>query len=258
MLAGATVGVGTGFAGPSPLARESAAPASLRVMTMNVRFSNRKVRAIRASVRAVGPDVLVVQEVTPGTASVLDAALAGDYPHRLPVPAGQPEGTAVYSRVPLLGGSGRDEPYGPRAVVEVGGRTVVVYGVHLPVCWGTSALLASRSRTADLLDRMAADRAAGRLAILTGDFNYTATSAQAAAVRRAGFVSTRDLAEPLGRAVTYAPTRPLLRWAPGVRIDHVYLPPGLTATAGGLGPTTGSDHRPVWADVVVASEEDAR
>jgi endonuclease/exonuclease/phosphatase (EEP) superfamily protein YafD len=40
-----------------------------------------------------------------------------------------------------------------------------------------------------------------------------------------------------------------LAWLPGIRIDHVYLSPELTATAARVGSFVGSDHRPVIAEV---------
>jgi endonuclease/exonuclease/phosphatase (EEP) superfamily protein YafD len=46
---------------------------------------------------------------------------------------------------------------------------------------------------------------------------------------------------------------PSLNWLPGVRIDHIWLSSELTATSSAVGLDTGSDHRPVIADIGISS-----
>ena len=51
-----------------------------------------------------------------------------------------------------------------------------------------------------------------------------------------------------GRGATWRSVG-LLRWAPGLRLDHIYLSEGLTCSECYTGNRTGSDHRPVVARI---------
>ena len=78
--------------------------------------------------------------------------------------------------------------------------------------------------------------------------NFTQTTANFAALRRAGLVSTHDLAG-FGRGCTW-PFQPTYRgWLPGVRIDHILLSKDFTCTRSYVAEDIGSDHRPIVAEV---------
>ena len=84
--------------------------------------------------------------------------------------------------------------------------------------------------------------------IVSGDFNFPETAPQHANLKRAGVREAHELAA-IGRGATW-PVNSIFRYiVPGVRIDHIYLSPQLTATTCRTGVGRGSDHRPVVADL---------
>jgi endonuclease/exonuclease/phosphatase (EEP) superfamily protein YafD len=231
---------------------------NLRVMSMNLYVANRNAAKIVAQIRAADPDVIVLQEFTPFAQTVLQSAFADrDYPHRFLMPQLDPSGNAVYSRLPFVerpspdqstGTTGRSERI--RAVISVGGRPVVIYAVHPASPGSVHAIWLNRQQTANLLERV---RQEDEPVLVAGDFNFTDEAANATALRGAGLVSAHDLAGT-GRDSTwpFAPTS--RRYLPGVRIDHVFLDRRLTCTKFGVAGDSGSDHRPIVADVAFRAE----
>ena len=67
-----------------------------------------------------------------------------------------------------------------------------------------------------------------------------------------GFAEAHGIAGS-GRGSTW-PVHLWLHWIPGIRIDHVFLGPGLTSTSAWTGGLTGSDHRPSGCVVTLAQD----
>ena len=261
-LAGASIIVGLTLFLPtlSPrLADRLPAGETVRVMSANLYFRNRDIWRIAEEVRRADPDVLVVVEFTPLHAAGLDAAFEGDYPYRALRPAFTSGGIGIYSRLPLRPDPANSQPWCLRATLTVGGpggpggRQVLLDAVHLTSPGSLTALTHNRLLTADLLDRFKGE---SRPAIVAGDFNFNDNTPNFAALLRAGFVSSQEVAGE-GRGATW-PNRTPLRHLPGVRIDHILTrnPPDgpdpiLSATRAWVGGYTGSDHLPIVADIAV-------
>jgi endonuclease/exonuclease/phosphatase (EEP) superfamily protein YafD len=224
---------------------------SVRVMAMNTKYSNRDAADILTQVRRFNPDVLTVEEFAPLVRKTLDDAFGGDYPHRC-LRLNGAVALAVYSRLPF-DGTPVSQTFGVRrqirAVVRVGGRPVALYVLHPLSPRSVQRVVWNRQSTADVIDQL---RREPLPAVLAGDFNFTAETPNAAALTAAGLTDAFDLAG-WGRGSTW-PVRPRwTAWLPGVRIDHVYLSPGLTCTRYATGGYIGSDHLPIVADVAIAA-----
>ena len=221
----------------------------LRLMSINLWFLNDDAGAVLAEIRRQDPEVLVMLEMASPVRSALKNELP-QYPHR--VDFFYRGHAAVYSKRPLRRGKPAAD-FGimdGRAAVHFdwAGREIALFGVHLVSPSRAGMIRGNRRETAELAEAVYAERTAGRLVVVAGDHNFTTNTANAAALYRAGLTTSFDLAGG-GRDATW-PARPTWRAAlPGVRIDHVWLDPALTATSHEIGDPAGSDHRPVITDV---------
>ena len=128
--------------------------------------------------------------------------------------------------------------------VRIAGHKVTVFNVHLLPPRDLQYFGEARWQFADLLDAL--EREEGPV-IVAGDFNFTAQSANASVLKRAGLREVHDLAG-WGRGATW-PVMSYLRRVPGLRIDHIFLGAGLTCLQATTGEGQGSDHRPVIAEL---------
>jgi vancomycin resistance protein VanJ len=208
----------------------------LRLVTHDVNWSNPDPAGTAQVVAAATPDVVTLQEVRPDAAPAYTAALP-----RLPHHA-QFDRVGVWSRWPIratttldLGEDWRDIH---RVVVDAPGGELVVYAVHLP--W-PSPFEARQSRDV-LLERLGQEVAAdpGRRLVVAGDLNTGETDSSLAPLTRHLRDATRDVAN--------GPTFTWPAWAPAISTDHV-LCRGLRPTAVQVLPLTGSQHRPLLAQL---------
>lgn len=229
---------------------DPAAP-TLRVMTVNLLMANTDTDGIIGEVAAAKPDVLLLQEYTAGWHEALQRAIAADYPHHSVVERDDSFGIGLYSRTPFVGEVNANFPLGRagveqmRAEIDVGGRRFAVYNVHLLPPRTLLYYSDHRIQFADLVDALKAERLPY---VVCGDFNFSETTPQHAYLKRAGVREAHEVAA-VGRGATW-PVNSVFRYImPGIRIDHVYLSPDLTATRCEPGVGRGSDHRPVVVDV---------
>ncbi|HRX85017.1 MAG TPA: endonuclease/exonuclease/phosphatase family protein [Phycisphaerae bacterium] len=238
-----------------PRAPVPAAEDPLTIVSCNLLMINRQTRAMGEQLRAADPDVIFFQEYTDAWHAALQAQLGDRYPHIAYVPREDSFGAAVYSRRPFVG---RPTKYLPladaqvpqiRAVIHVNGRDIALYNLHLRPPWGGRAYVVQHRREfADLLDRLAAEQLP---AVGGGDFNFNETTPCAAALTASGFHDAQDEGGS-GRGATW-PELGLLRFAPGIRLDHLYLSPDIHCTRLRTLPSCGSDHRALDAQISVAT-----
>jgi vancomycin resistance protein VanJ len=107
----------------------------ITVLSFNVWGYSESTETAQAIVSLGTPDVVVLQELSPGMARVLTEELGEVYPHRLLEPKEGADGRGVLSRYPLADVSTSVSlPVGRFAQVvevEVNGRTLTLYNVHL-------------------------------------------------------------------------------------------------------------------------------
>lgn len=224
---------------------------TLRVMTLNVFGGNKNAAAVLTEVRRQRPDVLCLQEYTDSMHQQLAPMLTKDLPHSVPPPVFESgrRGVAVYSRVPLVE-AGELPGFAPRCgpqvrvVMEMGGRPVVLYCIHMVSGTGGRHTDEKLVQFARLLELAASEKVPP---VLCGDFNFTHRSAFVDALRTRGWLDVNEICGA-GRSVTWA-QRGWQSLFPGLRIDHIYLPRAFSCGRATVGGYVGSDHGAVIAEV---------
>lgn len=246
-----------------PTAAADESGLSIQVVTFNTQL---QVHGLEPWLRALDADVVLLQEVTEAH---LDLAirLRDRYPYR----ADQPSvwGNMVLSRHPIrsaedLVAYGHSVPQ--RLVLDIAGREVVVYNVHLAWPIGPSriagvptfhlqALLGydERPRNAQLRRLLEDLRQETRPFIVAGDFNLSEHS-----------LIYREVAEAMHDAFRHAGSGwgnswPAERVAglalpPLIRIDYIWHSSQLQSLRAQVGPRLGSDHLPVIATLALSKE----
>lgn len=231
------------------------AGATMRLMSMNVHLHNRNAASILDTIGQASPDVLILQEYPTAIDGPVREGLAEEYPYQLRKPRENGDGWAVFSRRPLLAPIDTSlqldrSKRQARFAVRLGDKEVIVYALHLTSPQSMDKIGRNRAETADLIEHIGAER---KPVILAGDFNFTDSTANAAALRQRGLRNTHDLAGE-GRGSTWRYRKlNLTHRLPGFRIDHVFIGPGLTCTNSRVLDSAGSDHRPIIADIAWAA-----
>lgn len=212
----------------------------LAVVTANLHYESRDPGRFTAWLDRHPADLVVVQEVTPASAQVLEA-MAG-YAHRSLLTRSDAYGIGVLSRWPLdniksldLAGDGRPSLAGD---VIVEGQRMHFLAVHAR--W---PVLPSLARSRDLaLHRMAVlVRAQPGPTVVLGDLNLSPDSPAFGRLLTDGRLHDALAGPP------WQPTWLAGFWPLALRIDHVLVSDGICVEAGGVGDPIDSDHRPVSA-----------
>jgi endonuclease/exonuclease/phosphatase (EEP) superfamily protein YafD len=217
----------------------------VRVIAFNVHVTNRDVEGVARHLSSLSPDAVVLEEVTPASANRL-VELLPQFPHRYAVIHEGVRGVLLLSRWPLADAQPvvhRGRPYGLRADLQIGDRTLRLFGLHLdwPLFPGPA-----RVRNGQLV------ALAGELArcsghcIVVGDFNTTPWSSHL----RALIANSRfsDCASGRGFLPTWPSFLPaLLR----IRIDHCLASPAVSIADVQVGAAAGSDHFVTINDLLI-------
>lgn len=224
----------------------------LTIASANLLYSRADPEQFLSWLSEADVDVLVIQEWTPKAQQTLAPRLRERWPHAAESPRDDAFGQAVFSKRPFLQparlyppDAGFSEPQISFAV-DLAGRALRITNVHLlpPVRLN---LFAEQRRSAAALSRWAAAAAPDSPHILAGDFNAAPGSGTIKALTRQQFQLANAVRGGL-RSATWPDTGPL-RFAPGVAIDHIIASPLLQVLDARVGPSIGSDHRPIVATV---------
>ena len=217
---------------------------TLRVMSMNLFANNHDAEKIRAQIDREDPDVIVACEVTDWSEAVVFAPLAQKYPYAMH--PNYDNGAFVMSRVPFANERSPDGSARRPVVFSIDGRAFAMYPVHLTSPGTRTHLMRNREQTLALAAIVATER---RPMMIVGDCNFTQMTGEYQRLRAAGLRSTHDLVG-FGVGNTWGPLwYPRLNRFPGMRIDQMLLSRELTATTHHVGGDTGSDHRPIVAEI---------
>jgi vancomycin resistance protein VanJ len=236
---------------------------ALRVMTYNVQlWQRRNVPAIMKEILDADPDVLCLQDarstrVTP-LASYLksrNVAMFGQY--------------VVVSKFPIVESTVGDISYDGethtylRARLDVKGRHVVVFNAHLvtprdalsplrsPTLWrlGISEMRQNQSQRMRQARQLADDSGGvSEPLIIAGDLNAPPASLVTRMLTDRGFV---DAFSAAGRGYGYTFGHTLLVGRPFLRLDRILTSRQLVPVRAWVGGESGSDHRPVIADLTL-------
>ena len=210
------------------------------VATVNLQYSNLQYDRFLAWLAGHPADLIVVQELTNAWAQTLAGSDA--HSHRFLLTREDPYGIGVLSRWPLessgaidLAGDGLPSVAG---IVDVEGRRIRLLGLHTH--WPVLPEVA-RMRDAALGGAAGIARDSDLPVILLGDLNLTPDSPEF--TRLLDQSGLRDVVS--GRR--WRPTWQAGFWPLALRIDHVLVSPQLCVESVEVGPSIGSDHRPVIA-----------
>ena len=212
----------------------------LTVLTHNVDAANPDPNQTAQDLLAAHADVMALEEITPAHLKIYKAAFAKDYPYEV-----SRDTVALWSKYPVAQSKSVDVGFAwtraLRAEVSTPEGKVAVYVAHLAsVRVGTSGFTSGqRNNTIKALGRQIADeRLAG--VIVMGDFNGTANDRSLAPLT-AGLRSAQGAAG-YGFGFTWPAGFPM------ARIDHIMVR-GVVPTKAWVMKSTGSDHRPVVAEL---------
>nr|MDJ0974356.1 endonuclease/exonuclease/phosphatase family protein [Planctomycetota bacterium] len=231
---------------PDRTARADTSP--LRVLSMNLGGDLAADAEVMRLIDDKDPELVLLLEYTPERKRTLGSVLEATHPHVHAVARSDNFGIAVFSKRPWtsldvfnLARTGTPQL---RIEMDVGGAPLVVYGIHVrpPI---VSQYVRHRAELADLLQRLERER---RPCIAMGDFNFVEHGPFGAAMHARGFYTAHAISGR-GRGASW-PVHSVFRYVPGIRIDHVYIGPGLTSVEAWTGPDVGSDHLPVGARIV--------
>jgi endonuclease/exonuclease/phosphatase family metal-dependent hydrolase len=228
-------------------ADEDAEGRHLRVMSANIFRGEGKVERLVRLARERDVDILAVQELTSKAAADLSELGIGRLlPHsQLSVQEGV-RGSGIYSRYPLMStGAGELKFKQTRAVVSVApGLLVEVVSVHPEPPRGPRSI-EEWSAGLGALPGANEDRAQ----LLLGDFNATLDHDALRELIDTGYADAADRTGE-GLSMTWPADR---SWPPEVAIDHVLLEDGWAVRDFEVLDLPGSDHRPVYAELVIPS-----
>ncbi|HEX3788528.1 MAG TPA: endonuclease/exonuclease/phosphatase family protein [Pseudonocardiaceae bacterium] len=223
--------------------RPARAGQRVRVLSSNIYLGRGDVKTLVELVREHEVDVLNVLELTEQAIEELDrAGMFELLPHRILQPARGGGGSGLLSRHPLteLALPGKSLLKQPSARIDLGERVIEVVAVH-PIPPTTSATT-WRAELAGL----PAPVADGPVRVLAGDFNATLDHAAFRRLLRLGY---QDAAACRGLGLR--PTWPGAAFPPPVTLDHVLVDRRAVVTACRIFDVPGSDHRAVYAELVV-------
>jgi len=212
----------------------------LRVLSHNVDAANPDPVKTAQDLLGADADVIALEEITTADLKIYKAQFAKTYPHVVA------RGTvALWSKYPVEESQSVDVGFAwtraLRAEVSTPQGKVAFYVAHLAsVRVGTSGFTSDqRNETIkELGDTIAAEKLAG--VVVMGDFNGTANDRSLAPI-------TSSLRSAQGAAGTgFGCTWPAK--FPMARIDHIMVR-GVVPTNAWVMPPTGSDHRPVVAEI---------
>ncbi len=222
---------------------------ALRVMSANVLVGSAGPAELVTLVRTHRVDVLALQEVSPEYLAAADAAgMHEELPYRVDYSVAGVEGSALLSRLPLREGGVRVNPGGFRQahaeVVVPGGGAVLVESAHPLAPWADLAT-PLWARGYDDQPRATPD---GPVRVLLGDFNATLDHHLLRELIDSGY---RDAAEVLGRGLrgTWGPYDGDM--IPPVTLDRVLADRRVGVRDFQVLNLPGSDHRPVYAELVL-------
>jgi endonuclease/exonuclease/phosphatase (EEP) superfamily protein YafD len=233
-----------GQASVSASAAEGGRP--LRVTTVNVHHANADRRAILDYIRAVSPDILVLEEAWADKWADTRREIASLLPAQAPEGAQSESIPFLFSRYPVTAFAKlrpADASFGLlRAEIAVGESRLTLLALHPP--YPVTRALAG-IRNAHLAVVAEAGSQAGTPFLAVGDFNATPWSPHFA-----DMVKAAGLRNAAGSAAGLS-TWPTWFWPAGIPIDHVLVKGGVSVVGLTRGPNVGSDHYPLTVDLLV-------
>jgi endonuclease/exonuclease/phosphatase (EEP) superfamily protein YafD len=223
-----------------PWARAAAsapsAPPALRLVTFDLGAANDRFDEIADFVLGASADVVLLQDVSCTAADRLIPKLKTTFPTAL-VSAENCAGQALLSKQPWLAGgqviTGARKPLLMWARMQLANHTFTLTGVRF------SGALEPNEQAADLGRLVAHLSSQGAAHVVAGNLNVTPFAWKFAQLQNAG----------LGQHATYLTNWPAQWLLPLALPDNVLSSEGIASVRLTTGPSLGSDHRPLIADI---------
>jgi endonuclease/exonuclease/phosphatase family metal-dependent hydrolase len=250
---------------------------TIRVATGNMWIRNPRLDELESWIRNSGADVLLMQEITPEYAAKRLDSLKDMYPFQYLQEdalrwAGNESMNVTLSRYPIISSDFIDlktpDTANPlRIVVEVDGKRIAIYNVHLAFPRGQVRLpsLATNFYLTVVFgfdDNIRNKQIDGLLQqlekepypyIVGGDFNTSDQSATYGKLAQHLHDSFRERGVGMGGSWPVSAARGLPAFIPPIiRIDYLWHSDGLRAVEAHQGAPTGSDHLPLFATLEIA------
>ncbi|AVP95785.1 hypothetical protein C7S18_00595 [Ahniella affigens] len=226
-----------------PIADGPSNPPTLRIAAVNLLVTNHDAIGLRAFLDQVKPDIVVLTELHPDIART--AGTWGDYPERFMLAEDSPFGIGVLSRVPWQDAESQIDATGlPEIDVRLvwQGKPVLLSAVH-PMPPMSAAWHQARAEKLQAVAKRQQTFPGARL--IVGDLNASPWSS-----------ALRPLNATYQRANALQATWPsnALGWL-GIPIDLILASPDWAVQQFQVAPAFGSDHHPVWADLVLIDQD---
>lgn len=245
-------------AGREPAVPPTDRSGEVRVISMNVLLTNVDPQPALDFIREHDPDVVLLQEYTPAWHKAMVDALGSTYPFIVQEMRNDAFGQAVFSKHPwkeapvlqlseesqaassrVSGVQGLHDPQ-IRVVIDIAGKELVLQNVHTVPPVGRGLFYEQRVQFAEFMQLAQRET---RPMLMAGDFNATANSRHVSKLLDAG-MSDANAVAGTGLGHTWPDLGPL-RYLPGIRIDHVLVNSRVRVHRHVVGPSIGSDHRPL-------------
>jgi endonuclease/exonuclease/phosphatase (EEP) superfamily protein YafD len=220
---------------------------AFKVMTFNVLDLNQEFDAVADEILEHDPDIVGFHELEPAMASALEQRLEDHYPYRELT-----TGRGLFSRLPIdeyeTFQLGQDGHRAQKALLTIGSRQVWLFNVHprsprlqgfhpFGLSLGIPTGFDTEDRDRDLTDLLSRLREMEGSLVLMGDMNLS--DQQDAYTELARFLLDAHRERGWGLGLTLA------FW----RIDFIFYTPDLVTLNSETGDFSGSDHRPVIAQL---------
>jgi endonuclease/exonuclease/phosphatase (EEP) superfamily protein YafD len=230
---------------PSSGAPKLGAPV-IRLYSANLFYKNADVPAIRTSIEAADPDIVVLIELGSEATARVDEILAG-YPHRVASlrldQTRGPSRSVIASRYPLSAlGDPPDGLHSVGALADTPLGRLNILGAHLTRPWPYQYQWGQINQTTALAEIR---RSLTGPVIVAGDFNSVSSARIGKQVQ-----AEMGLSPASGIGGTWPS---VLTPVFSITIDQVYRSQDLAFTSRQLGRPNGSDHRPVVTDITLAA-----
>jgi endonuclease/exonuclease/phosphatase (EEP) superfamily protein YafD len=222
--------------------RNNALPV-LRVVTFNIEATNTQGREIGQFIAGTNADIVVIQEIDAATMTELLRELGKVYLRVFHTARDRSTGLALLAKHACADGGhiawSDSNPALNWARIQKGSFSCEVIGVYLAYPFHPR----KQARHMDWL--IAYVRSRSHPLIVAGDFNLTPFSAK---------LNKFAIATGLRRHATLLASWPADKFRPVFLIDHVFASSEFCSVQVAMGPSVGSDHRPVIADIGIKAK----
>lgn len=223
----------------------------LRLLEMNVEYTNSRYDQARKLIRESNADLVVIEELTPLWLAALSDVLK-DYQYRVLEPLDNPYGNGVFSKIPVqnseIGHSGPKNHPTIKVDLLSNGKSLSLIHTHLQ---GPVSPANYDQHQADAREAARLLEPSNTNAIFCGDMNSSSWCSPLSKV--AGDGNMRESCKLPGMQLSW-PTKKRFPYFPILAIDHCFTRGEVKVESCEIGPDFGSDHFPLILDFSISNK----